>query len=139
MKVATLKQVLHEPKKSHKIVVTIIIKKKKISMIKKKLISCRKKVNRLYFEEGLSKREIIKKVSMSSHFVVKWTQSPEQDMTEDHRGWEPGNRRKWTKETEDRIKQIHHELCESDQEYFTGATAINQTWLKSAIRMPHHP
>lgn len=37
----------------------------------KKLISCREKVNRLYFEEGLSKREIIKKVSMSSHFVVK--------------------------------------------------------------------
>lgn len=96
----------------------------------KKLISYREKVNRLYFEEGLSKREIIKKVSMSSHFVVKWTQSPEQDMTEDHRGWEPGNRRKWTKETEDRIKEIHHELCESDREYFTGATAINQTWLK---------
>ncbi len=96
----------------------------------KKLIAYRDKVNCMYFEEGLSKREIIKKVSMSNHFVVKWTQSPEQDMTEDHRGWKQGDRRKWTQETEDRIKQIHRKLSESEQEFFTGATAVSQTWLK---------
>lgn len=96
----------------------------------KKIITFREKVNRLYFEEGLSKRQIINRVSMSSHFVVRWTQSPEQDMTEDHRGWRQGERRKWTQETEQRIKQIHHELCESEREFFTGATAVSQTWLR---------
>ncbi len=67
--------------------------------------------------------------SMSSHFVVKWTQSPTQDMTEDHRGWEAGNRRKWTKETETRIREIYQYLLKSDDEYFTGPTAVNQIWI----------
>ena len=102
----------------------------------KKLIAYRDKVNFMYFEGGLSKREIIKRVSMSSHFVVKWTQSPEQDMAEDHRGWKQGDRRKWTQETEDRIKQIHRKLSKSEQEFFTGATAVSQTWLKEYKNVP---
>ena len=102
----------------------------------KKLIAYREKVNYLYFKEGLSKREIIKLVSMSSHFVVKWTQSPEQDMTEDHRGWKQGDRRKWTKRTEERILDIHQHLCDSEDEFFTGATAINQVWLKRYEEAP---
>jgi transposase len=102
----------------------------------KKLITYREKVNHLYFEAGLSKREIINKVSMSSHFVIKWTQSPEQDMTEDHRGWKQGDRRKWTQETEDRIKQFHQKLSDSEQEFFTGATAVSQMWLKEYNDVP---
>jgi len=47
-----------------------------------------------------------------------------------------GNRRKWTQETEDRIKQIHRKLNESEQEFFTGATAVSQTWLKRYEEAP---
>lgn len=95
----------------------------------KKLIAKRQKVNYLYYGEHLSKRAIMNQESMSSHFVVKWTQSPTQDMTEDHRGWEAGNRRKWTKETETRIREICQYLLKSDDEYFTGPTAVNQIWI----------
>ena len=102
----------------------------------KKLIAYRHKVNHMYFEKGLSKREIIRAVSMSSHFVIKWTQSPEQDMTEDQRGWKQGDRRKWTKKTEERILDIHQQLRDSEDEFFTGATAINQEWRKHYDDVP---
>lgn len=96
----------------------------------KKLIAKRQKVNYLYYQEHLSKRAIMNQESMSSHFVVKWTQSPPQDMTEDHRGREAGQRRKWTKETETRIRDIYQYLSKSDDEYFTGPTAVNQVWIR---------
>jgi len=57
-------------------------------------------------------------------------------MTEDHRGWKQGNRRKMDTRTEDRIKQIHRKLNESEQEFFTGATAVSQTWLKRYEEAP---
>jgi len=41
-----------------------------------------------------------------------------------------------TQETEDRIKQIHRKLNESEQEFFTGATAVSQTWLKRYEEAP---
>lgn len=96
----------------------------------KKLIAIRTKVNQMHFVLGMSKKKIVKETGMSNHFVIKWTQSQGQDMTEDHRGWKQGDRRNWTQETEDRIKQIHRKLSESEQEFFTGATAVSQMWLK---------
>lgn len=94
----------------------------------KKLIVRRYQVHQMYFEGGMSKNKIVRETGMSNHFVIKWTQSAEQDMTEDHRGRKRGDRQKWTKQTEDRILKLHQELSASDKEYFTGATAISQIW-----------
>jgi len=102
----------------------------------KKLIEIRYRVNRMHFDAGWSKKQISKKLGMSKHFVIKWTQSPEQNMLEDQRGWTQGNRRKWTKKTEERILKIHQQLCSSEDEFFTGATAINQVWRKHYDDVP---
>lgn len=59
---------------------------------------------------------------------MRWTKSPSQDFTEDNRGWPKGKRRKWTKATEKRIKQIHQQLDEDPLQFYTGATAIDQKW-----------
>ena len=53
----------------------------------KKLIRLRKEVNRLYFEQGLSKNKIASIKRVSKHFVIRWTQSMHQDFEQDHRGW----------------------------------------------------
>lgn len=68
----------------------------------KKLIIRRYQVHQMYFKGGMSKNKIVRETGMSNHFVIKWTQSLEQDMTEDHRGRKRGDRQKWTKQTEDR-------------------------------------
>jgi len=96
----------------------------------KKLIKQRREVNRLYYEEEISKNKIIKKKGMSKGFVIKWTASPDMDFTEDKRGWPLGKRRKWGKEKEERIKEIHKELNKTPKEYFIGATVIMQEWRK---------
>ncbi|TDJ01076.1 MAG: helix-turn-helix domain-containing protein, partial [Caldithrix sp.] len=61
----------------------------------KKLIKYREKINLLYFECGWSKNRIARKLGMSKHTVIRWTQSPVQDFTCDNRGWPKGKRRKW--------------------------------------------
>lgn len=95
---------------------------------KKDLIRIRKKVNRLYFHTDLSKRKIADRVAMSRDFVNKWTQSKEQNMNKDKRGWTKGRRRKWSGETEKRIAQIRSYLEENEKEFYWGATAIAQEW-----------
>ena len=94
----------------------------------KKLIQIRKHVNRLHFETGLSKNRIMKELGVSKHFVIKWTQTPDQDVTVDHRGWPSGQRRKWTPETESRILEIYDLLKQDPTEFFHGATVIAQRW-----------
>lgn len=69
-------------------------------------------------------------MGVSRRFVSRWTQSGDQDPNEDHRGWTSGKRRKWTDETEARIRSIHAELQKSVDEFFTGATAVRQVWLQ---------
>jgi len=66
----------------------------------KKLLKLRSEVNRLYFTEGLSKNMITAKKHISKHFVIRWTQSPDQDFSIDNRGWPRGKRRKWDQYTE---------------------------------------
>lgn len=94
----------------------------------KKLIQVRRHVNRLYFQVGWSKNRIMKELDVSKHFVIKWTQSPDQDVTIDHRGWPCGLRRKWTIETEQRISGIHNSLRQDPKEFFSGATAVQHRW-----------
>jgi len=96
----------------------------------KKLIQTRRHVNRLYFEKSWRKNRIVKELGVSKKFVIKWTQSADQDVTVDHRGWPSGQRRKWTVETECRILEIYNLLKTDPSEFFYGATAIAQHWRK---------
>lgn len=73
---------------------------------------------------------IAKKKRVSRNFVITWTQSPNQNFQRDNRGWKKGKRRKWTKETEKRIKSIYQFLEEDPYQFYTGATAIEQEWRK---------
>lgn len=73
---------------------------------------------------------------MSKHFVIKWTQSFDQDVTVNLRGWPKGQRRKWDKSTEQRIKMLHKKLSDDPSEFFTGATAISQLWREEYSEIP---
>jgi hypothetical protein len=96
----------------------------------KKLIKLRAEVNRLYFEEGLSKNAIARTKRLNKRFVIRWTQSPRQNFQEDHRGWPMGQRRKWTKHTEKRIAQLHSSLKADPKAFYLGATVIEQQWRR---------
>ena len=71
----------------------------------------------------------MKELGVSRHFVIKWTQEPDQDVTVDHRGWKAGERRKWTIETESRILELYDCLSNDPSSFFHGASAIAQEWL----------
>jgi hypothetical protein len=96
----------------------------------KKSFKKRAKVNSLYFTEFLSKRAIVKKERVSRCFVDKWTQSQDQDFTRDKRGREKGQRMKWGKTTEKRIKEIREYLEQKPKEFYTGATAVDLEWRR---------
>ena len=76
----------------------------------KKSIELRKKVNELYFTYGHTKSFIMEKEDVSKPFIIRWTQSPDQDFTEDNRGWPKGKFREEAKETVDRIHKIYTRL-----------------------------
>lgn len=96
----------------------------------KKLIKLRAEVNRLYFEEGLSKNAICRTKRLNKRFVIRWTQSPQQDFNRDNRGWPMGQRRKWTQQTEDRIACLHAAIQADPRSFYRGATAILQQWRR---------
>lgn len=102
----------------------------------KKLIKYREKINFLYFECGWRKNQIARKLGMSKHTVIRWTQSPEQDFTCDNRGWPKGKRRKWSEATEERIRTLHQQLTGNPEEFFYGATAIVHQWRKQYSETP---
>ncbi len=90
----------------------------------KKLKKLRKEVNRLYFQEGLSKNTIALKKRISKHFVIKWTKSPFQDFEEDLRGWPMGQTRKWSEQTKLRVAELHQQLKTDPHSFYWGPTAI---------------
>jgi len=94
----------------------------------KEAIEKRRRVNKLYFNQNISKSEISRRVGVSRKFVIKWTKSPDQDLTKDDRGWKKGRRRVHTKLTEKRIADIRGDLEEDPKEFFVGATAIQTEW-----------
>ena len=69
-------------------------------------------------------------MEVSTDFVVKWTESPEQDFQKDDRGWQKGRRRKWDKKTVRRVGQIRKELREDPDEKYWGATAIEAEYRR---------
>ena len=77
----------------------------------KKLIKYREKINLLHFEAGWGKNRIVRKLGMSKHTVIRWTQSPEQDFTCDKRGWPKGKRRKWSEATEKKFGRFINNLA----------------------------
>ena len=97
----------------------------------KKLFKLRAEVNRLYFEEGLGKNAICRIKRLNKRFVIRWTQSPTQDFTEDKRGWPMGQRRKWTRQTETRIAELHRQLKADPRAFYLGASAIEQQWRRT--------
>jgi len=84
----------------------------------------------MYFEQGKTKREIVDFMGVSTNFVVKWTQSEDQDFTEDNRGWEKGKPRKWNQGVVRRIKRIREELEDDPSEDYWGPTAIEVEYRK---------
>lgn len=61
---------------------------------------------------------------------MKWTKSEDQNFEEDLRGWPKGKPRKWSKETEKKVKQIFKNLEKDPIKFFTGATVIADQWKK---------
>jgi len=104
----------------------------------KKLIHLRRLINQLHFQEQWSKNRIMKEFGISKHFIIKWTQDPNQDVTIDNRGWPKGKRRKWSAKTEQRIAEMYYLLKNDPAEFFQGATAIAQKWrdLYPAEKVP---
>lgn len=96
----------------------------------KKLLKLRAQVNQLYFNKGLSKNMITAKKHLSKHFVIRWTQSPDQDFSIDSRGWPKGQRRRWNQQTMQRIAELHACLKANTKAFFWGASAIEQEWRR---------
>lgn len=70
---------------------------------------------------------------------MKWTKSKDQNFEEDLRGWPKGKHRKWSKETEKKVKQIFKNLEKDSKKFFTGATVIVDQWKKKFIKDPVPP
>ncbi len=102
----------------------------------KKSIEIRKKVNELYFAYGHTKSLIMKREGVSKPFVIRWTQSPDQDFSDDCRGWPKGKSRLYSAETVDRIRKIFTQLEEDPRSFYTGATAVLQEWRRGYSEAP---
>jgi transposase len=97
---------------------------------KKKLLELRKKAAELYFEGGLKKKAVARKLGMSIKFVRRWTAAKEMKRELDGRGWRKGHRRQLQEDVELRIRGIHDYLSANEMEFYCGATAIEQEWRK---------
>ena len=102
----------------------------------KKAFELRKKVNELYFTYGHKKSFIMEKEGVSKPFITRWTQSPDQDFSDDNRGWPKGKLRLYSEETIDRIHKIYTQLKEDPHNYYEGATAVLQGWRRGYPEAP---
>lgn len=94
----------------------------------KKSLKLRVEVNDLFHHHHMSKSEIARIKGVSRNFVIRWTQAPDQDASQDRRGWPKHKPRKWQPYTVERIREIHEYLTKSPREFYTGATAIAREW-----------
>lgn len=102
----------------------------------KTALAQRRHVHRLFYQQGYSKTEIARRLGLSKAFVVRWTQSPDQDLEADGRGWPKGQSRRWQAGVSERIARLHAELVADPREFFTGASAIQQRYRQ---RYPGEP
>ncbi|MFQ5772320.1 MAG: hypothetical protein ACE5HX_17425 [bacterium] len=84
----------------------------------------------MYYTTGLKKSQIAEQLGVSRPFVNRWSKDEVMDFSKDQRGWPKGKRRKWDQTTENRIKKIHRELKENSVEFFFGASAVRQEWIR---------
>lgn len=102
----------------------------------KKSLELRKKVNELYFTYGHTKSSIMEKERVSKPFVIRWTQSPDQDFLQDKRGWMKGKPRCFSEDTADRVQEIYRQLKIDPHNFYMGATAVLQGWRRSYPEAP---
>lgn len=96
----------------------------------KKMFKLRQRIRDAYYVHQWTRNRIRCYYRVSSHTVLRWTQDPQQDCTVDRRGWPKGMMRKYTNETLERIRAIHEDLTEDEREFFTGASAVERTWIE---------
>lgn len=94
----------------------------------KKSLQLRLLANEFYFERHVSKNMIANSLKVSKGFVVRWTQSPDQDCLADARGWPRGQQRASSEQTRERVLELHRMIESDPQQFYTGATAIAQRW-----------
>lgn len=94
----------------------------------KNRLTQRRQIHHMYFVEGLSKTAIARLTGRSKQFVVNWTQSSNQDLERDARGWPKGQGRKWDRTLYQRIRRLHQELERSPRAFYSGASAIQQRY-----------
>lgn len=102
----------------------------------KKIFRLRRQVSELFFELGLSKNRISRRLGVSKKFVIRWTQSMSQDFGHDGRGWKKGAGKKWKEQHRQQVAEIHAFLRNEPEQFFSGATAIAQEWRQ---RYPADP
>lgn len=102
----------------------------------KNIIEQRQRVHRLFYQNGLSKTAIARRERVGKKFVMRWTQSEDQDLTADARGWPKGVARSWDQATEKRIVSLHRQICRDPHEFFSGATAIAQRYRQKYASQP---
>lgn len=112
----------------------VILSEGDIEHEQKNAIAQRQRVHRLYYVEGMSKTRIAKRLKLSKQFVVNWTQSVDQDLEKDGRGWPKDQGRVWNEQTRKRIGKLHQELENNPRQFYNGATAIQQRYRG---RYPH--
>jgi transposase len=96
----------------------------------KKLICLRRRVSELFYEVGVSKNRIAKRLGVSKKFVIRWTKSMSQAFDVDYRGWRKGKGRKWDEKDRARVGEIHTFLTGQPEHFFWGATAVQQEWQR---------
>jgi hypothetical protein len=78
----------------------------------------------------------MEKEGVSKPFVIRWTKSPDQDFSDDNRGWPKGKPRLFSEDTVKRIQEIYFQLKNDPRNFYTGATAVLQEWHRGYPGIP---
>jgi len=103
--------------------------------LQKKSVRLRQRVHDLFFSAGMSKRSISKRLKVSLNFVLSWTKKKKMNFEQDKRGWKKNKGRKWNSFVSRCIIKIHRSLKEGNN-FYTGATVIQQEWHKQYKQKP---
>jgi transposase len=95
---------------------------------KKNALDNRRLVHRLHFVKGWSRHRIAEVTGLRRAFVTQWTRSADQDLEADARGWSKGQRRVYDQTLEERVAAIHQELRDAADQFFDGASAVQQLY-----------
>lgn len=86
------------------------------------------RIPRLRFINGWSRTEIALRERISKATVMRWTQTPDQDLSQDGRGWQKGRSRLIDEVVCERIVALHQKLANDPHAFYVGATAIEQAY-----------